>query len=500
MRVLLVRPPYHRLKGYRPSAYFPLGAGYIGAVLEKAGHEVKIWNADATVGITAGVMPDEVMMLKERRKKFEEYQNSFKNDNHPIWHEVKDVIRNFDPDIVGFTVLTPEVGSAVKFSSLVKEERKDRIVIWGGHHATFLPDDVLGYGVVDIVCRGEGEKTAIELTEALASGKERLKDVKGISCKDNGKVYHNPDQSLIENLDSVPFPAHHLALFPEAFKHMERIGIMTNRGCPFMCGYCSSPKFTRRSVRFRSYENVFEEIKYVTNFYNKNVVSFLDDNFTIDKKRVIDLCTRLMEANMKVSWDTMTRADILNEDVVRLLKRAGCCGVSIGIESGSERMLRKIDKGVKLEKVVDAYNLLYKYDIPSGANFMAGFPEETFEDIEKTFSLMQKIKTENINFNIFEPIPGSPLLEDCIKLGLVPKDVDWRTFGFWPMHHFVKDMSPEEFTKKAVEITQWVYNYKCSYKVRWMRIKPYIKNDSLYPVKKLIKSVRVRVLKRLVKS
>jgi len=501
VKVLLVRPPYHRLRGYRPSPYFPLGVGYVGAVLEKAGHNVKIWNADATVGITAGVMPDEVTMLKERRQRFEVYQAALRNDNHPVWNEVRDILKEFDPDVVGFTVLTPEVGSAVKFSAVAKEGRGDRIVVWGGHHATFLPDDVLNYGVVDIVVRGEGEKTAIEMMLALAYGKEKLSEVKGISYRDDdGKIYHNAEQEMIENLDSIPFPAHHLALFPESFKRMERIGIMTNRGCPFKCGYCSSPTFTKKSVRFRSFENILEEIHYVTGFYNKNIVSFLDDNFTINKKRVIELCEHLIQANMRVSWDTMTRADILNEDVVKILKKAGCCGVSIGIESGSERILKMINKGVDLSKVIDAYKLLYKYDIPSGANFMAGFPEETLEDIQKTFNLMKKIKTENINFNIFEPIPGSPLLDDAKRLGLVPQDVDWRTFGFWPMHHFVKDIPPDEFTKKALEITQWVFNFKCSFRVRWMRIKPYIKNDLFYPVKKLVKSIRVRVLKRFVKE
>ncbi|HDY88187.1 MAG TPA: radical SAM protein, partial [bacterium] len=475
-----------------------LGIGYIGAVLEKVGHDVKIWNADATVGITAGVMPDEVTMLKERQQKFTEYQNALQNSNHPVWVEVQDILKDFDPDVVGFTVLTPEVGSATKFSSLVKEGREDRVVVWGGHHATFLPDDVLSYGAIDVVIKGEGENTILDMMSSLSSGVKDFAAIKGLSYRDNGKIYHNPDRELIEDLDAIPFPAHHLSLFPEAFKRMERIGIMTNRGCPFRCGYCSSPKFTRKSVRLRSYNNVIKEIKHVTGFYKKNIISFLDDNFTIDKKRVIALCEHLINANLKVSWDTMTRADILNEDVVKLLKRAGCCGVSIGIESGSERMLKKIKKGVKLDKVVNAYNLLYRYDIPSGANFMAGFPEETTDDIQETFDLMKKIKTENINFNIFEPIPGSPLLEDCRRLGSVPQKVDWRTFGFWPMNHFTNNVSPEEFARIAINITQWVFDYKCSFRVRWMRIKPYIKNDLLYPFKKLLNSIKVRILKRFV--
>lgn len=496
MKALLIRPPYHRLRGYRPEPYFPLGIGYIGAALEKAGHDAKIWNADNSVSIMVGVMPDEVTMLSERRQKFEQYQQAINDDNHPIWKEARDILREYDPDVVGLSVLTPEVGSAYKLSKIAKETRKDRIVVWGGHHASFLPDEILGYGGVDVVVRGEGEETIVDLFNALHAGGDGLDKVRGISYRQNGQSRHNPDREMIHNLDALPFPAHHLSLFPEAYRKMERIGIMSNRGCPFRCGYCSSPAFTRRSVRYRSYENVLAEIRHVTSYYNKNVVSFLDDNFTINKKKVIELCEHLISADLKVSWDTMTRADILTEDVVQLLKKAGCVGISIGIESGSERMLKIIDKGVDLEKVQSAFELLYKYDIPSGANFIIGFPEEKKEDIEKTFSLMQRIKTVNINFNIFEPIPGSQLLNDCQNMGIVPKDIDWRTYGFWPLHHFVRDIPPDEFNSIAFDVARWTFNYKCSYKVRWMRIKPYIKNDPLYPFRKVVKSLRVRALKK----
>lgn len=500
MKILLVRPPYNRLRGYHPDPYFPLGIGYVGAMLEKAGHEVRIWNADITTGMTSGVMPDEVTMLKERRQRYDLYISALNNDNHPVWQEATGILDEFDPDVVGFSVLTPEVGSANKFSALAKQRRKDRVVIWGGHHVTFLPDDVLGYGTVDVVVRGEGEMTSVELMSALSSERMRMNDVKGISFREGNIIRHTPDRELVQDLDSFPFPAHHLSLFPQAYKRMDRIGIMTNRGCPFRCGYCSSPAFTKKTVRFRSFNNVLEEIRHVMTYYNKNVVSILDDNFTINKKNVIDLCEHMINADIKVSWDTMTRADILTEDVVKLLKRAGCCGIAIGIESGSERVLEMIKKGVRLDKVADAFDLLYRYDIPSGANFIIGFPEETREDIMKTFDVMKKIKTVNINFNIFEPIPGSPLLEDCNRLELIPKDVDWREYGFWPMHHYVLAIPPDEFRELAFQIATWVFQYKGSFKVRWMRLKPYIKNDPLFIFKKILKSLRVRLMKRFMKG
>jgi radical SAM superfamily enzyme YgiQ (UPF0313 family) len=488
------------LKGYHPDPYFPLGIGYIAAVLERAGHDVKIWNADVTTGITSGVMPDEVTMLGERQQRYEMYMAALANPKHAVWLEMQEILESFDPEIVGLSVLTPEVGAAHKLSTLIKEEKRDRTVIWGGHHVTFLPDDVLGYGPVDVVVRGEGENTMLELVSAIAGGRGGWSAIAGISYKEGSVIRHNPDRELIKDLDSLPFPAHHLSLFPDAYKRMERIGMMTNRGCPFRCGYCSSPAFTKKTVRFRSFNNVLEEIRYITSYYNKNIVSMLDDNFTINKKNVIDLCEHLIDADIKVSWDTMTRADILTEDVVMLLKRAGCCGIAIGIESGSERVLEMIKKGVRLDKVVDAYELLYRYDIPSGANFIIGFPEETREDIMKTFEVMKKIKTVNINFNIFEPIPGSPLLEDCNRMGLIPKDVDWREYGFWPMHHYVIAIPPDEFKELAFKIATWVFQYKSSFKVRWMRLKPYIKNDPLFIFKKILKSLRVRLMKRFMKG
>jgi radical SAM superfamily enzyme YgiQ (UPF0313 family) len=374
------------------------------------------------------------------------------------------------------------------------------MVVWGGHHSTFLPGDVLGYGPVDIVARGEGEETVLELAEALETARTPWSDIRGISYRNGGDVRHNADRDLVRDLDALPFPAHHLSLFPAAYKRMDRIGIMTNRGCPFRCGYCSSPAFTRRTVRFRSFTNIVDEIRHVTSYYDKNVVSFLDDNFTINRKNVIELCEHLIRTNAKVSWDTMTRADILTEDVVTLLKKAGCCGVSIGIESGSERILRMIRKGVQLDKVVGAYDLLNRYDIPSGANFIIGFPEETREDIEQTFSLMKKIRAVNINFNIFEPIPGSPLLEDCNRLDLVPENVDWRTYGFWPMHHYVLPVPPDEFTEIVFSMARWVRDYKSSFKVRWMRFKPYLKNDLFFLFRKAFKSLRIRLLKHVVKE
>ncbi len=500
MKFLLVRPSYYRLKGYHPDPYFPLGIGYVGAVLEKAGHAVKIWNADATVGIASGVMPDEVTMLRDRARKHDQYLRSIGDDGHPVWEETRGVLKDFDPDVVGLSVLTPEVGSALKFSDLAKETRKDRVIVWGGHHSTFLPGDVLGYGPVDIVARGEGEETVLELAEALETARTPWSDILGISYRNGGDVRHNADRDLVRDLDALPFPAHHLSLFPEAYKRMDRIGIMTNRGCPFRCGYCSSPAFTRRTVRFRSFTNIVDEIRHVTSYYDKNVVSFLDDNFTINRKNVTELCEHLIRTNVKVSWDTMTRADILTEDVVTLLKKAGCCGVSIGIESGSERILRMIRKGVQLDKVVGAYDLLNRYDIPSGANFIIGFPEETREDIEQTFSVMKKIRAVNINFNIFEPIPGSPLLEDCNRLDLVPENVDWRTYGFWPMNHYVQPVPPDEFTEIVFSMARWVTDYKSSFKVRWMRFKPYLKNDLFFLFRKAFKSLRIRLLKHVVKE
>lgn len=499
MRALLIRPPYKRLKGFEELPIFSLGVGYLAAVLEGEGHEAGIYHGDNSTGLGVGIVPDEFTMFRERGESHARYLRSLGEDDHPVWREVRRVIGDFSPDFVGVSVLTGEVGSALKVSRIAKEVNSSTAVAWGGAHPTFLADDVLGYGGIDFIVRGEGERTIAELCASLEGKGPGLRSVRGISFIEDGKTVRNPDRECIGDLDALPVPAAHLVLRPGAYRRMPFVGVMASRGCPWKCAYCSSPLFWKRTVRFRSPGRVIEEVRYLTRTFNTRIVNFLDDNFTVNREYVTELCERMIEERLNISWLTMTRADILEEPLLKLMKRAGCSGLSIGIESGSDRMLKIIEKRVDLRQIGEAYELMYRNGITAGANFIIGFPEETLDDISRTFSLMRSLRTPSIIFNIFEPLPGSPLMERCAELGLVPEKPDWRRFGAWPVNHFMKDVSREDFEKAASEIAGWVYRYHRSLIRRLREYRLFIVNDPLFIFRKGWSYIRRRLIRLYLK-
>ncbi len=495
MRVLLVRPPYKRLKGYQELPSFPLGVGYLASVLHREEHTVGIYHGDNSTGLGVGIIPDELTIFRERYRSHVRYLRSLDEDEHPVWQEVRRIIEEFSPDLVGISVLTGEVGSALKVSRIAKEVNPSTAVVWGGVHPTFLAQDVLGYGGVDFVVRGEGERTIVELCSSLEGKGPDLSSVRGLSFVEGEEVVHNPERGLIEDLDTLPLPGAHLVLRPEAYRRMPLVGIMASRGCPWKCAYCSSPRFWKRAVRFRSPDKVIEEIRYLTAAFNTRIVNLLDDNFTINPQYVTKLCERMIEAKLKVSWLTMTRADILDEELLKLMKRAGCSGLSIGIETGSERMLELIEKKINLSQIKEAYALMYRNGITAGANFIIGFPEETLDDMHQTLSLMQSLRTPSIIFNIFEPLPGSPLMERCVELGLVPEKPDWIKFGMWPINYFVRNVSREDFERVAGEIAEWVYRYHRSIIRRLREYRLFMANDPFFIFRKGWSYLRRRLIK-----
>lgn len=495
MRVLLIRPPYKRLKGYEEAPTFSLGVGYLASVLEREGHAAGIYHGDNSTGLGVGIVPDELTIFRERGRSHLRYLESLEEDAHPVWREVRGVLEDFSPDLVGVSVLTGEVGSALKVSRIAKEVSPSAAVAWGGAHPTFLAEDVLGYGGVDFVVRGEGEATIAELCSRLGGNDPSLESIRGLSYVRGGKVFHNPEREPIGDLDTLPVPGAHLVMRPGAYRRMPFVGVMASRGCPWKCAYCSSPEFWKRTVRFRSPDRIIEEIRFLTDAFNTRIVNFLDDNFTVNRRYVTELCERMIEERLKISWLTMTRADILEEGLLKLMKRSGCSGLSIGIETGSDRMLKLIEKKVDIRQIEEAYDLMYRNGITAGANFIIGFPDETLDDMGRTFSLMKSLRTPAIIFNVFEPLPGSPLIKRCVDLGLVPEKPDWTRFGSWPVNHFVKNVSREDFERMAEEIAGWVYRYHRSLFRRMREYRQFIINDPLFIFRKGWSYLRRRVIR-----
>jgi anaerobic magnesium-protoporphyrin IX monomethyl ester cyclase len=503
MRILLIRPPFSRLRGSGHPAYFPLGLGYLAAVLEQGGFEVHIYNMELDTTQHAGIISDAEATFYQRSQEQKRYYHAVAQDNHPAWQELLEVLKTHKPDIVGVSLLSIEVAAARKVSQVVKSWNPQCWVIWGGNHPTFLPTECVSYPEVDLVCRGEGENTLLELCQILSRGRTDFRDIEGISFILAGEVRHNPTRALIKNLDDIPFPARHRLLFYDDFDHKNLGSMIVTRGCPWRCAFCSSCNFWEKKVRFRSPANLVAELKQLQDAYDMRYIMLWDDSFSINRDIVLRYCQEIINSGLEIMWRTATRADLVNEELLPWMKRAGCAKLEIGVESGSPRIQRLIHKDIDNNDVIRAFDLLKKEHISSGAFFMAGFPEETLEDLQQTFALMKSLPCQEIAFNIFDPMPGSELLDTCVHLGLVPANPDWSTMLFWPDNHFMQHVSPEEFNRQAYTMAEWVY----AFNNRWtnlLRKQGYLawfllKKDPQFFFKKILRRFKKRAKTKILK-
>lgn len=454
MKVLLINPPFHRLKGFG-HIYYPLGLGYLCAVANKIGVEVRIYNAEAP-DIKEKLNYSESYSEKIRSHK--KYIAALNDNNHYVWKEIAGIINSYRPDAVGITVMTAKYASAIKISAIAKNMSNHfPKVIWGGPHPSIRTKEVIDEPLVDFVVSGEGEETFEELLLDLEKGSSNFEDIKGLAYKTNGIVRINPARGLINNLDKLPQPDRKSILFPERYFTNSFADLITSRGCPFLCGYCSAKNIWSRKCRYRSVDNVMAEIRSIKDGYRAKNFYFWDDTFTLDRKRVVDICNALIKESLNIRWGCTTRVDLLDEEILLLMKMAGCDYISVGVESGSERILKIIEKNISIQQIKRAFELLKASGITFEAFFMIGFPDETKEDIEKTFQLMKEIKGGSICFGIFTPYPGSAQFDRAQKYGLIPEKINWSDYSHQSSeNYFVKDISREQFSEYVDKISAWV--------------------------------------------
>jgi len=492
MKVLLIMPPLNRLMGAK-LAYFPIGLGYLAGHLKAQGTEAKIYNAEN---------PDQAENLKEITNRllfyqYDTYVHSLKNENHFVWQEIEEVLREFSPDIVGLSVTTAKFGSSLKISSLIKKHFPGCYVVWGGAHPTIKPDEVLQNKEVDFAVRGEGEVTLSELIQEIRTNPGGFSEIKGLSYRRNGDIVHNADRQLMENLDELTFPDKTAVIFPERYLPWDMGVMVTSRGCPFECAFCGAQNIWGRKVRCRSIDNIIAEIKEIISRYNTKQIFFWDDTFNLDRKRLMALCQRLIDERIGISWRCTARPDLLDEELLRIMKQAGCGSIDIGIESGSDRILQSINKGYTLEQIFHGIELIRRSGINFNAFFMIGFPDETEEDIQKTFDLMKRKEMGTLILSIFTPYPGTKLYQRADDLGLIPKPLDWSFFSHQsPYNHFVKEISKARFRELAQEISTYVDQHNKSFrlflKMHQSEIPFYAKNPLIF-FRKLKEKIRYGV-------
>lgn len=398
--ILLINPPFQRIVYKRVRPYIPYGLLYIATYLEKNGYKSKVYNAD-----------------------FQPLSN-FKSDEKKLWSEIKTIIEKEKPDIVGIGVMTPQNDYALKIASIVKSFDKDITVVLGGYHATFFAGELIKDENVDFIVRNEGEITTLELVEAIKNNLN-FENVKGITYKKENKVLTNPNRDMIKNLDDFPFPNRELLINKELYPLSEFGIIIPCRGCPFCCTFCSSNYYW--NYRSRSERNIVDEIEYLKNKYHLLEYWLEGDNFFIDKKDLINFSKELKSRNLRIIWGGMARVDIISDELVKELKSSGLCNISLGIESGSQKILDIVDKKISIKQVENAVKILKKRGIFVNTYWMIGFQEETEETITQTKNFIKKLKPHIARTFIMTPFPGSQEYLKAKKYGRL-NSTNWSDF------------------------------------------------------------------------
>ncbi len=351
--------------------------------------------------------------------------------------EVVDWVIKEDPDVLGLSVLVTSSLIAPIIAEEVKMRKPDMPIVFGNHHATFNAERILRvYPFVDVVVRGEGELTCLELANCLKEGRS-IKDVLGISFRHNGEIVSNPDRPLIKDIDTLPFPQRDLI---DTEYHNTTVGIdvapkkftsfLSSRGCVFNCRFCGCTSIAKNRWRARSIENIMDELHLLVSEGYKQIF-FVDDNFTLNQKRVVDLCQRMREEKLDLEWFCEGRVDQASYDTFREMVKAGCRIMYFGIESGTQKVLDYYDKRITPEQSRKAVEKARKagFDVITGS-FILGAPNETKADIQKTLDFIKELDLDIPQINILSVVPGNAVWDGFREKGMLNEDEYWER-GFW---------------------------------------------------------------------
>jgi len=473
MKILLIQPPHYYGGRNRPPSFFPLGLGYLSKVLLNSGHEVEI---------------------------FDIWAHQYKNK------EVKEKIKRLKYDIVGISALSTQYAYVKWLTSELKKHSNAPIVV-GNALATYSPEIVLKHTKTDICCIGEGEITLKEIIENI----NKLEKVKGIYFKKGNKIIKNQLREYIKDLDSIPFPAWDLFPMDIYLKNCRLWGglitamnLITTRGCPYNCKFCSK---TFREIRLRSAENVIKEIKTLKDKYGIEGIFFSEELLVINKARTIAICEKIKKLKMK--WVCQGRVNLVNLELLKCMKNAGCIVVGYGIESGSQIILDNMNKMVTVEQAEMAIKNTIKAGMNPMIQMMYGYPGETKETLQETISFFKRCPylgpqgiANAVKFSPITPLPGSELYEQVVKNGLIKNEEEYLYSlegGFMPdgtrtLVNFT-NFSEKRFYAVMKRVEKQIYrNQLKSHFLRFM------KDYSIMYFRILLTSFRVHGYKRTIKK
>ena len=421
MKVLLIKPRYFDQPNqtYWRSVIPPMGlARLAGSLIKFRGDKVKIYDMEA---LEAGFSDLEKYLFQEK------------------------------PKVVGVDLRTPLIEKTKTICALVKKILPGTIVIVGGPHTFLLMQDTLNeVPSADFGLRGEAEYTLVELLDCLEKGVSlsRLKKIPGVMLRDNGRVFVSRRVPRIKNLDKLPIGAHHLLpldKYSDPFvPHQRLFAVMTTRGCPYNCSFCTEPVIYGRRVRARSVENVADEIEVLINRHGVDYIIFHDATFNYSISRAKEICREILRRKLVFKWKVKARVDQVDLPMLKLMKKAGCRIIGLGVEAGTEKALKELNKGYTLKQIKRAFRLANQAGLETLAYFMIGTYGETKKDVMETIDFSIELKPTYAHYMTTTPMPGSKMYAENKKSIRTKK---WSDFYFYNAIVDTEQLSWQEIKK-----------------------------------------------------
>ncbi|MBU3897279.1 MAG: B12-binding domain-containing radical SAM protein [Nanoarchaeota archaeon] len=413
------------------------------------------------------------------------------------------------PKIIGMSCFTTELDEITKLAERIKKTYNPTIIV-GGIHATLLPEEIIFKdSPFDIAVIGEGEITIAELSKLILKN-ESTKDVDGIAYLENNTMKRTAERALIANLDDLPLLDWSMVdmdyyLRPNLgiirYMPLSGVGIFTGRGCPFSCSYCANKNLWKRKVRFRSVEKVVDEIESLIKNYKIDSFFIYDDTFTLQKERVIDFCNELNRRKINLIWGCQTRVNTVDEEMIKAMSEANCIQIEFGVESGSQKTLDSVSKGITIQQIKDAFKLSKKYNMRTFNNFMFNLVDEDEDDVKKTLNLVKELNADENSVGILTPYPGCDLYSKIKKL----KKEEYILYD-----NAVAELKPEfKFAKHNIDLKKLLEELRseyisAKYRTSFLKNKPYIKTilrskRKLQYLKEYIKIFNAWILRKVLK-